>query len=62
MKTFLFKFVVLGEYKADMKQGKGKMTFWNGAIYEGDFSLDKMHGEGILTLLGERKGLKVKFN
>lgn len=28
--------------------GKGKYTFDNGVIYEGDFSKGEFHGEGVL--------------
>lgn len=31
-----------------MKQGKGKFTFENGTIYEGEFTTDKPDGTGSL--------------
>jgi hypothetical protein len=29
--------------------GRGKATFLNGQVYEGDFDQGVMHGEGVLT-------------
>ena len=31
-----------------VKQGHGKLTYSDGAYYEGDFNDDKMHGKGTL--------------
>lgn len=41
--------VYAGEWKNDMKEGKGKMIWADGTIYEGEYKNDKKHGFGILT-------------
>lgn len=43
-----------GEYFKGKKQGKGKLTFTDGAIYEGEFKYDMIKGAGILTSEGEK--------
>ena len=40
----------VGELTAGQKNGKGKMVFGNGSIYEGEWKDDKRNGEGVLTL------------
>lgn len=37
-----------GFWNNNCKQGKGKMIFIDGSIYEGDFYLDDIHGKGKL--------------
>lgn len=34
---------------AGMKQGKGKITFRKGDVYEGEWDCDRAHGKGIFT-------------
>ena len=36
-----------GEWKQDLKDGKGTMKYQNGDIYKGEFKNDKMHGKGV---------------
>jgi hypothetical protein len=38
-----------GEYKDDMKHGKGRFTFASGSVYEGEWKDDKKHGKGKCT-------------
>jgi len=38
--------------KAGCKNGKGKYSWTNGAIYEGIWENDQAHGEGIFTING----------
>ena len=35
-----------GEWKEDLKDGKGAMNYNNGDVYKGPFSNDEMHGKG----------------
>ena len=35
-----------GQFRANLRDGRGKMTLPNGAFYEGQFSRGKMQGEG----------------
>ena len=59
-----------GEVKKEKANGKGILTFENGAVYEGKMYKNKIHGKGKLTLQnGEvyegkwKKGkLKIKIN
>ena len=39
--------VYVGEFKDLYPHGKGKLTFDNGATYEGDWDMGKRHGKGI---------------
>jgi hypothetical protein len=36
-----------GEFKADMKHGKGKYQSPHGEVYDGDYVDDKKHGYGL---------------
>ncbi len=38
-----------GQFRANLRDGRGKMTLPNGAFYEGQFSRGKMQGEGTMT-------------
>lgn len=53
-------YVYEGEWKKNMKQGKGKMTYADGKIYEGDFIANRREGEGKSvqkTHISEQKSL-----
>ncbi len=39
----------IGEWKLSMRCGSGKLTYANGAIYEGDWKNDAMWGIGTYT-------------
>jgi hypothetical protein len=43
------KDIYVGEEKHGKKNGKGKMTYANGTIYDGLWKNDKRHGKGIYT-------------
>ena len=47
--TYAKKDVYDGQWKKDLRDGHGKMSFHNGDVYEGEFSKDKMHGKGTYT-------------
>ncbi len=42
--------LVEGEVIEGMREGKGKATYDNGDVYEGDWKDDKRQGQGILRL------------
>ena len=35
-----------GEIRSDLRNGKGKCTYADGAIYDGEWLFDKIHGQG----------------
>ena len=39
-----------GEWKASQKNGKGRMKYADGSIYEGEWLDDKRHGHGVLRM------------
>ena len=41
-----------------MKEGKGKLTYNNGTIYEGNWKADKREGEGVF----KNAVLNVEYN
>ena len=42
-----------GNYKNNIKEGKGKFIWNNGKTFEGYFLNGKPHGKGIITLTDE---------
>ena len=48
------KILYEGDFEKDIIYGKGKMTFFNGWIYEGDID-EGPHGKGVLTISDGRK-------
>ncbi len=45
----------LGNYKNNIKEGKGKFIWNNGKSFEGNFLNGKPHGKGLITLTDENK-------
>ena len=45
----------VGNFDKDEKDGKGKLKFSNGEIFEGTFKKDMVEGEGTFTSLDGRK-------
>ena len=41
----------MGEWVENRMQGKGKLNFGNGDIYDGEWVEGKMHGKGIIIKL-----------
>ena len=39
----------MGEWKNQRREGKGKMVFANGDIYQGNFLQNKFNDRGIMT-------------
>ena len=35
-----------GEWKANLQNGQGKISLWNGSYFIGEFKDDKKHGKG----------------
>jgi len=50
----------VGEFRNNVVEGRGTMTFANGAIYEGEWKGNTMHGKGICTTPDGTKS-KCKF-
>ena len=40
---------LVGQFKKNMKHGKGIFTWSNGNVYKGDFVYEKMTGHGEMT-------------
>ncbi len=36
-----------GQYKDNIKHGKGRFSYADGKVYEGDFVANKKHGNGV---------------
>jgi len=41
-----------GEWKADLRHGRGTGRFANGDVYEGEFKADMRHGRGTYRFAG----------
>ena len=47
-----------GEWKADIKEGHGVLTYANGDQYDGEWKADQKEGHGVFTYSGKWKGDK----
>ena len=41
--------VYKGDWKENVREGKGVFTWSNGSVYEGDFKSDMFHGTGKMS-------------
>ena len=45
----------IGEFKNGKRDGKGKITLYDGEVYEGNWKDDMKHGAGVLTTADGKK-------